>query len=130
MHAGHALDLADLLDELDANLLAFELLVLGPFQALDHRIGHMDARHVGAHPARAARRGQRPDADQDEAFFVQAQLAHLRHEPFQQRHVVAVLGLDELRAGGDLLGQMQRPVVIGRREGVGGSTQEDLGRHW
>src|SRR5215813_2323522 len=71
MDTGHAFDLADLLDQLDADLLAFELLVLRPFDAVDDRIGDVDARHIGAHPARTAGGGERSDAHQDEAFLVQ-----------------------------------------------------------
>ena len=38
----------------------------------------------------------------------QPERLHLVHEAAQQRQVVAILGLDELRAGGDLLRQPQR----------------------
>ncbi len=91
-----------------AELLAFGLLVLGLFHPLEDGIGNVHARHIVLHPARGLGGGQRPDADQEERLFVQALLAHFIHEFAQQRHVVAVLGLDELRAGGNLLGDMDR----------------------
>ncbi len=50
------------------------------FEARDDRIGNVDARHVGADPAGCARRGERADADEDEALFVQAEVAHPLHE--------------------------------------------------
>ena len=45
-------------------------------------------------------------------------------KPSKQRHVVAVLRLDELRAGGDLLGQpLRAPVVRQSRRVLGGAEQ-------
>ena len=78
MDAGDALHLAQLLDHLDADALALGLLVAGAFEPGDDRVGDMDARDIGAHPARRLGRGQRADAGQDEAALVEAQVAHAR----------------------------------------------------
>src|SRR6185295_6858731 len=56
VNAGDAVDLPDLLDQLNAEPLAFGLLVRGSLQSRDHRIRNMDARHMGAHPFGRARR--------------------------------------------------------------------------
>ena len=129
--AMHALDLADLLDQLDAQALAFGFLLLGRaglLDPLDHRVGDVHPRHGRAHPARRLGRGQGADAHQDEALLVQPLLAHPLHEPPQQRHVVAVLGLHELGPGRDLLGEMDRPVVERRHERVDRGADEHLRR--
>src|SRR5262249_44268289 len=126
VHAGHARDLADLLDELDAKLLALALLVGGPFEALDHGIRNMDPGNVLPHPTSRPGRSQRPDADQDEALLVQPELAHPSHKSAQEAEVETILCLDELGAGRDLLGEMAGPVLVGGHERVGGRTQEHL----
>ena len=51
-------------------------------------------------------------------------LAHLVHEFAQKRHVETILRLDELRPRRDLLGDVDRPVLVGRRERIGGGAQE------
>src|SRR5512145_1314120 len=119
MHARDALDLADLLDQLDAEPLALGLLVRRALQALDHRIGDVDAGDMRAHPIGRARGGERPDAGEDEAFLIEAKIAHPRHEALEERQVEAILGLDELGPGGDLLAHMNGAVVVRRNEGVG-----------
>ena len=93
--------LATSLDQLDAHALALRLCAFGgprPLDALDDCVRDVDAGHVRAHPSRRLRRAQRPDADQDEHALVQAEVARARHEGCRERHVVAVLRLDELRA--------------------------------
>ncbi len=48
-----------------------------------------------------------PTPTRKNAFLVRARIAHLLHEFAEHRHVEAVLGLDELRAGRDLLADME-----------------------
>ena len=105
-------DLAAFLHDLDADLLALELLVLRAFEPRDDGVGDVDAGHVGADPLGRARRGERADAGQDEALFVQPEVAHPLHEGAEERHVEAVLRLRELRAGRDLLGEPQRAEFV------------------
>ncbi len=111
VHAADALDRADLLDEIDAEVAAFAGLVLRALHALDDAVGNVDARHVGAHPFAGLGGAQRPHADQDEDLLEQARILDGGHEAAQQRHVVAVLRLHELRARRDLLGEAQRRGV-------------------
>ena len=54
----------------------------------------------------------------------QAERLHLLHEAAQQRQVVAVLRLDELRARGDLLRQTLRAPGVRQRRGVLGSAEK------
>ena len=62
--AGDAGHLLDLLHDLDADPLAFLLLVVDPFQAVGDGVGNVDAGDVGADPARRLGRSQGADADQ------------------------------------------------------------------
>src|SRR5690606_20312115 len=70
MDASDTLDVLDFVDDVDAKALAFGLLVDRAFEARDDGVGDMDARYVAADPARRLGRGQRSDADQNEALFV------------------------------------------------------------
>jgi hypothetical protein len=129
MEAMDALDLLDLLDKVDGELLAFGLLVLGLFHPLDHGIGNMHAGHIAAHPARGLRGRQGTHADEEEGLLMQTLRPHLVHEIAEHRHVIAILRLDELRAGGDLLADMDSAMLQRRHEGIGRTTQEHPRRH-
>ena len=65
----------------------------------------MDARHVTTHPIRGLRVPQRTDADDHEGLVGDAEIFSRLQEVAQQRQVVAVLRLHELRAVSDFLGQ-------------------------
>src|SRR5262245_9586273 len=107
VHAGHARDFPDLLNKLDAQPLALGLLVRRPFEPRNRRIGNMNPGHMRPHPLRRTRRSQRPDPGQNKAFLMKPEVARARHETLEHRQVEAVLGLDELSPGGDLLAHMQ-----------------------
>jgi hypothetical protein len=129
VHAGDAVDLADLLDQLDAELLALALLVLGALEpGDDRRRGHGTPGTLPRIQRAVLAEASGPTPTRMKAFSAEPEVARLVHEAAQQRHVVAILRLDELRPGGDLLAHMQRPVVVGRRERVGGGADEDLRR--
>src|SRR5262252_4186265 len=83
MHTVHALDGADLLDEIDAQPAAFGRLVLGAAEARDHGVRDVHSGHVAADPLGRLRRAQRADADQDEHLVEQPQIFHVPHEGTQ-----------------------------------------------
>ena len=60
---------------------------------------------------------------------MQTLFAHLVHERAQHGDVIAILGLDELGAGRDLLADMDGAVRNWRHEGVGGAAEEHARRH-
>ena len=69
-----------------------------------------------------------PTPTKDEALLVEAEIADLLHVFAEHRHVEAILALDELGAGLDLLSEAVRAEVIGRGEGVDRRAQKHLGR--
>ena len=75
MDPGDAGNLGDLADQLDAELDPLAFRIAGAVEARDHLVGNVDTGHMGAHPTRGARRGQRANAGQDETFLVQAKVA-------------------------------------------------------
>ena len=77
-----------------------------------------------AHPLRRLGGAQRTHADQDEDLLEQAEILDAAHEGLEQRHVVAVLGLNELRAGGDLLRQPLCPPFARQGEGILGGAEQ------
>ena len=137
MDSGHALYLAQLLDQVNANLDAFPLpglgarllvrgrqLVLalaGPWRAgfchpLNQFIGDQNTGHVFLHILRHARAFQRADAGQNVSFLVDAKFAHLFHELLESLNIVDQLRLDEVRAGLDFFLQAIRPEFHRVRE--------------
>ena len=97
-------------------------------QPLDDGVRNVHAGHVRAHPLGRLGRAQRTDADQDEHLPEQPQVLDLPHEIPEQRHVVAVLRLDELRAGGDLLREPLRAPLGRLRERILGRTEQHARR--
>src|SRR5579862_11322 len=128
VHAVHALDGADLLDEIDAQLTPFGGLVLRAAQARDHGVRNVHAGHVRADPLGRLGRAQRAHADQDEHLVEQPQLVGLVHEGPQQRYVVAELRLDELCAGGHLLRQSLGAPFERLGEGILGGAEQHARR--
>src|SRR5215472_17128303 len=124
VNASDPLDLVYLLDQVHAKIAALARLILRAGEARDDRVGYVHARDVGAHPLGGLGRFQRPDADQDEHFIQESQLLDVAHEYFDLRDVIAVLRLDKLRAGFDLLGQTLGPELVGRHGRVLGGTEE------
>src|ERR1019366_6401427 len=124
VHAADAANLANRLDQLDANTASLACLILGSFEPSDGAIGNMHAGHVVSHPLRRLCRPQGTHAREDVDLADQAERRYLLHERAPQRQVVAVLGLDELRAGGDLLGQALRPPSVRLTRRIFRGTQE------
>ncbi len=54
------------------------------------------------------------------------QIYNLGHERTKSFNIINQLGLDEAGAGGDFFRQAVRPVIIGRREGVGHCADEEI----
>src|SRR5690349_15484505 len=65
VRAGHAGNVGELAQYLDANLAPFALRIARAFEALDEALGDDRAVELVAHPARRARRRNRRDADED-----------------------------------------------------------------
>ena len=128
VHAADAANLANLLYEIDAEVAAFARLILGAGEALDDGVGDVHAGNVLAHPFGRLRRAQRPDAGEDVDLVEQPERLDLVHEGAQQRQIVHVLRLDELRPGGDLLGEAQRAPLVGQGRGIFGGAQEHARR--
>ena len=78
----------------------------------------MHAGNVLAHPLRRLCRAQRADAGQDINLAEQPERFHLFDEGGEQRQVVAVLGLDELRARVDFLRQALRAPGVRQSGGI------------
>ena len=142
MDAGHAFDLAQLLDLLYRDLDTFfapgsrsgRLFLLGDvpnrrFHALHKHIGHFHARHLVPHVASHARGLQRSDARQDVDPLVQAHLPHPAHVLSELVHVVDELSLNEVGPHRDLLGQAVRAEVEGVGEGIGRRADEEARLH-
>src|SRR6056300_700191 len=80
VYPADAFDLADLLDQLDADLATLEFRLRGALEALDNRVGGVNPRDVAANPQRGTRRRQRADAGQYEALLQQSEIARFCHE--------------------------------------------------
>ena len=93
-------------------------LSAAPARRADHGVGNVHAGDVSADPFGRLGGAQRSYADQDEHVVQQAEVLDLAHEGPQQRHVVAELCLDELRAGGDFFCQALRAPLDGVRERI------------
>src|ERR1700730_11141809 len=105
MDATDARQRADLLDEVDTQLPSFAGAIARAGQSPDHFIRDVQSWNVGAHPLRRLRGPQRPYTDQDEDASQQAYVLDLAQKTSQQRDVVTVLSLNELRAGLNFFGQ-------------------------
>ncbi len=129
VHAGDALDFAHLLDDFDADLLALFLFAFPGrlAQTVDDMVRDTHAGNVLAHILRGFVRAQRADADQNVYLLVQPHITHHLHKLAEARHVIAVLGLDELRSGLHLLRQTQWTPFIGLGKGVSRRAQEQAG---
>ena len=99
----------------------------GSAQPFDDVIGDVHAGNLGAHVFGRFLGTHRPHADQEINLVQQPHIAHPVHVGFEARHVKAVLGLDEVSAGGDLFGQARNPNLkrIGKR--IGCRADEHLG---
>src|SRR5579883_3506289 len=117
-------DGADFLDEIDAEIAPFARGVSRARHARDDGVRDVQAGDVCAHPLRRLGGAQRTDADQDEYLLEQSEILDAAHEGLEQRHVVAVLSLDELRAGRDLLGEPLGAPFGRQREGVLRGTEQ------
>src|SRR5882757_2937825 len=128
VHAGNSRDLAQLMNQVDTQAAALDGLVLRACQTSDDRVGDVNSRHVRAHPLGRLGRSQRSDSGQHEHLLEQSQVCHPLHEFAHHRNVEAILSLDELGTGGDLLGQPLGAPVERQRERVLGRTQKHARR--
>ena len=64
----------------------------------------------------------------DKALLVEPHVAHLLHIGAHHRHIVAILALNELGAGGNLLGEPVRAEIMRWGEGVDGGAKKHRGR--
>ena len=126
MDTSHARNLLDLIDDVHADVDAFLLLVLRALHPLDHRVGHIHARHRAFHVAGHAQGLGRGDTGEDVGLLGQAEFAGLLHEGRKLLDVVDDLGLDEVRAAGDLLAHAHGPELERPGERVGRRAEEEL----
>jgi hypothetical protein len=130
VHSPYALDclhfVPDLAAEVEPGLfLVFRRKTLKPAK---HPIWHV---HTGDFVPQAVddlERANRPDAGQDRDPFVQTQVDDPAHVLAEPAEVEDELGLNELRPGGDLLGQAEGSVFEGRRKGIGHGADEEARR--
>ena len=88
----------------------------------------MQSRNLVAHVASTASRTRDADRRNDEDLVGQAEVAHHRHEPGEERHVEDQLGLNEIGAGPDFLLEPERAEFQRRREGIlDGANEEGRG---
>ena len=124
MYAADPGDLTDLLNQFDADVAALARLIVGALESCDRGVRHVQPRDVAPHPIGGLRRTQGANAGENEDFPHEAQCLDLCHERAQQRQVVDVLGLNELRAGRDFLGETLRTPGMWQGGGILGGTQE------
>src|SRR5690242_7949291 len=98
MGAGYAIDLRQLLQQLNADLAAFGALVTRAIEAFDDRLGDVHAEEILVHPARRFGGSQRTDADEEGKPLEQPVIAYPRQIAAQHGEVEAKLGLDEICA--------------------------------
>ena len=127
VNTGNPFHVTDALNQLDTDTLALEFLIIAALEAGDDLVGNMHAGDMAANPPRGARRGQRPDADQDETALIQPHVAHPIHIGLEPGNIKAILGLHELGPGGDLLGQAQGTEIIGRDNGLAAAPRNTRG---
>ena len=82
---GNARNCHDLLDYLNTQLLAFTDRVGGRLEARNHRRGNVDAGNVAEDPACRGGRSEWADADDEETFLVEAEIAHPGHVALEHR---------------------------------------------
>ena len=130
MNAMHTFDPLYLLDDLhaDADALGPLALARGLREPVHHRIGDMHARHAAAHELRRALGAQGAHAHQQVDLLMQSHIPRPAHERLENRHVVAVLGLNELGARLDLFRQTQVAKVLRRHKRVRSRAEEEVGR--
>jgi len=119
---------ADFLYQLDADIAPFARLIGSALEARDRTVRDVHPGHVLAHPLRRLGRAQRSDAREDEYLSEQPHILRVRHERAQQGQVVAILGLDELCAGGDLLRQSLRAPFVRQAGRIFGGSQKHARR--
>ncbi|VBB44086.1 hypothetical protein TRIP_B330260 [uncultured Desulfatiglans sp.] len=126
----HALHFLEALDGLDADVEPFLglLLLRDAAHALDDLVGHIHARHPVLHVLGHAGRFHGGEARQDVDLFVKAPVPDTLHPFLELVEVVDALRLDELGAGGDLLGQARDTDLEGVGERVRRGPHEHAGR--
>ncbi len=126
VNAGNALQLLELLDLLagDLDALRGHLALAGSAEPGDDLVGDVHAGHLGGHVAGHTDALHGGDAGQDVDLLREAHVVGLV-DPFTELlHVVNALGLDEIAAGFDLLGQSMDPPLEGVGEWVGRGADE------
>jgi hypothetical protein len=69
-------------------------------------------------------RAQRTDTDENIDLAEKTQCLHLIQESAQQRQIIAILRLNELRARGDFLRQALRPPIVRQGRGIFSSAEK------
>ncbi|VTR67808.1 hypothetical protein DESC_610391 [Desulfosarcina cetonica] len=129
MNTGDALHLLELLDLFAGDLDAFvgDLFLIHALEAFDDFIGHIHAGHLHLHVARHTDTLHGRDAGQDVDLLGESHVNGFLDPLAHSFHVEDALGLDEIDAGGDFLGQAMDAPFVGLGKGVGRAADENLG---
>ena len=133
---GHQVDAVDALQLLeffdlfagDVDAFLSDFAFLDALEAVDDFLRDVHPRHLGCHIPGHTDALHRRDSAQDIDFFGQALFIGHADELAEFRHVVDTLGLDEVGAGFDLLGQAVDAPDKGLGKGIAGRADKHFRR--
>ena len=128
MHAGDARRVAQLLDHLDADALALGFLVGRAARRAITESGMCTPATLARIQRAALAEASGPTPTRTKHFSTSPRSRALAMKLLQQRQIETILRLDELRAGGDLLGEPSHAKVVRRREGIFRRAEKDARR--
>ena len=128
MNTGHALDLFNLVDDINTDIDTFLRFILCSPHPVYDLIGHVHARYKFFHIVGHANGFGRGNTGKNICFFRQTQIPGHFHEFCKFLDVVDNLGLDEISAVGNLLAHAHGTELKGIGKRIGCSTKEQLGR--